>query len=186
MGTEVVVVMATSMDEGVNADITYSIIGGNERRKFEIGPISGLVKVAGEVDHERAKEYFLTIQARDGGDPPLSNHASVNITIMDINDNSPVFVRPSYTESVSEMAAIGTEVGKVTATDMDKKINGIVTYRLVHGDPQGQWRVEEATGRVLVAAALDREMISSYGETNKRHGKSIFLFKKQRIISIPW
>lgn len=129
MGTDVVRLMATSRDEGVNAEITYSIIGGNEARKFMIEPSSGIVSVAGDIDHERAKEFFLTVQARDGGRPPLSNHATVNITVMDSNDNAPVFTQESYSTRISEKAGVGTEVATVLATDLDKGPNGIVSYR---------------------------------------------------------
>jgi len=94
IGSDVVRLLATSRDTGINADITYSIVAGNEHRKFRINPKSGVIVVAGEIDHETAKDYFLTIQAQDGGEPPLSNHATVNITVQDLNDNSPVFSRP--------------------------------------------------------------------------------------------
>ena len=156
--------LASSRDEGVNAEVTYSIIGGNEGRKFSIEPTTGLVSVAGEIDHERAKEYFLTVQARDGGTPPLSNHATVNITVIDTNDNAPVFTRKSYSTSISEKSSVGTNVVRVTATDLDKGLNGAVTYRLVHGDPQGQFKVDASSGEVTLGQVLDREMISSYGQ----------------------
>jgi protocadherin Fat 1/2/3 len=156
--------MATSRDAGVNAEVTYSIVGGNEGRKFRIEPDTGLVSVAGEIDHERAKEYFLTVQARDGGTPPLSNHATVNITVLDTNDNAPEFTQESYSTSLSEKSVVGSDVIAVTATDLDKGMNGVVTYRLVHGDPQNQFRVDPRDGAVSLAGVLDREMISSYGQ----------------------
>ena len=118
--TDVVRVLATSKDIGVNADITYSIIGGNEHRKFKINPLTGLVSLTRPVDHERSKEYFLTIQATDGGEPPLSNHATVNITIMDDNDNAPEFGQKSYNAVVNENSPIHTTVIAVTATDRDQ------------------------------------------------------------------
>ena len=125
VATEVVRLMASSRDTGVNAEITYSIIGGNEGRKFMIKSDTGLVSVAGEIDHERAKEYFLTVQAKDGGSPPLSNHATVNITVMDANDNPPVFTQSSYSATINEKSSVGKEVVAVTATDLDKGSNGI-------------------------------------------------------------
>ena len=164
VGTEVVRLMASSRDTGVNAEITYSIIGGNEGRKFMIKSDTGLVSVAGEIDHERAKEYFLTVQAKDGGSPPLSNHATVNITVMDANDNPPVFTQSSYSATINEKSSVGKEVVAVTATDLDKGSNGIVSYRLVHGDPQGQFEVHPRTGHITLAKRLDREMISGYGK----------------------
>ena len=120
MDTDVVRVLATSKDIGVNADITYSIIGGNEHRKFKMDSKTGLVSVAKEVDHEHAKEYFLTIQARDGGVPPLSNHATVNITVMDANDNPPRFSHLSYSALVNEASPVKSSVVTVTATDIDE------------------------------------------------------------------
>ena len=112
--------MATSRDIGVNAEISYTIIGGNEHRKFSIDQETGLVSVAGKLDYERAKEYFLTIQALDGGSPPLSNHATVNISIMDVNDNKPVFTQLSYSAAVSENSRVGSSVIGLTATDLDQ------------------------------------------------------------------
>ena len=120
IGTDVVRVLATSRDIGVNAEVSYSIIGGNEHRKFAIDPGSGLVSVSGDIDFERAREYFLTIQARDGGSPPLSNHATVNVTIMDTNDNSPIFTQLSYSATVNENSPIGANIVTLTATDLDQ------------------------------------------------------------------
>ena len=119
-GTDVVRVMATSRDIGVNAEISYTIIGGNEQRKFSIEQETGLVSVTGKLDYERAKDYFLTIQALDGGTPPLSNHATVNISIMDVNDNKPIFTQLSYSASVTENSPVGSSIVTLTATDLDQ------------------------------------------------------------------
>ena len=51
---DVVRVLATSRDSGVNAEISYSIVGGNEHRLFSIDPKRGVVAVkGGGVDYER-------------------------------------------------------------------------------------------------------------------------------------
>ena len=78
------------------------------------------ISVSGDIDFERAREYFLTIQARDGGSPPLSNHATVNVTIMDTNDNSPIFTQLSYSAAVNENSPIGANIVTLTATDLDQ------------------------------------------------------------------
>lgn len=41
VGTDIVHILATSKDIGINADISYSIVGGNEHQKFEIHPKTG-------------------------------------------------------------------------------------------------------------------------------------------------
>lgn len=114
VGSEVVRVLATSKDTGVNADIYYSIIGGNEHKKFKIDGKSGVISIQEMLDYERAKDYFLTIQATDGGDPPLSNRANVNITVTDCNDNAPVFNQVSYSARIREDALVGDKIIQVS------------------------------------------------------------------------
>lgn len=166
--TDVVRVLATSKDSGVNADITYAIVGGNEHRKFDIHPKTGVVIVAAhDLDHEAASHYYLTIQAQDGGDPPLSNHASINITVLDTNDNAPYFSQLSYSAMINEAAQPGEAVLSVVANDLDSRENGRVLYNIRSGDRQEQFTINSNTGVVSVssmsdAKGLDREMISSY------------------------
>lgn len=113
VGTEVARVLATSKDTGVNAEVYYSIIGGNEHKKFTIDNKTGVITIAEMLDYERAKDYFLTIQAIDGGIPPLSNIATVNISVTDCNDNAPVFSQPSYSARIKEDARLGDKILQV-------------------------------------------------------------------------
>ncbi|TRY62766.1 hypothetical protein TCAL_04907 [Tigriopus californicus] len=161
-GADVVRVLATSRDSGVNADITYSIIGGNEHRKFKIDPKSGVLIVTGDLDHEKSSEYFLTIQAQDGGDPPLSNHATVNITVEDVNDNMPMFSQISYAALINEGASVGETVLTLTANDLDQGENGRISFSIESGDRHNQFRVDEHSGVIIVSSPLDREMVPSY------------------------
>nr|XP_034195560.1 fat-like cadherin-related tumor suppressor homolog isoform X8 [Osmia lignaria] len=162
VGTEVARVLATSKDTGVNADVYYSIVGGNEHKKFQIDARSGVITIAEQLDYERARDYFLTIQAVDGGIPPLSNHATVNITVIDSNDNAPIFSEVSYRASVREDAKIGEKVTQVFANDLDSEENGNVSYYIERGDRQKQFSIDQKTGQITVAAPLDREEIANY------------------------
>ncbi|XP_029031863.2 fat-like cadherin-related tumor suppressor homolog isoform X7 [Osmia bicornis bicornis] len=162
VGTEVARVLATSKDTGVNADVYYSIVGGNEHKKFQIDARSGVITIAEQLDYERARDYFLTIQAVDGGIPPLSNHATVNITVIDSNDNAPIFSEVSYRASVREDAKIGEKVTQVFANDLDSEENGNVSYYVERGDRQKQFSIDQKTGQITVAAPLDREEIANY------------------------
>ncbi|GLV37966.1 kugelei [Carabus blaptoides fortunei] len=113
INTDVIRVLATSKDTRVNADIYYSIVGGNEHNKFKIDNRTGVISIAEMLDYERAKDYFLTIQVTDGGSPPLSNRANVNITATDSNDNAPVFMQVSYSARIPEDADIGDKIIQV-------------------------------------------------------------------------
>lgn len=57
--------------------------------------------------------YLLTVTAKDGGLPPLSDTTDVEISVSDINDNSPVFLKQSYSGTISEDALVGTSVLQV-------------------------------------------------------------------------
>ena len=84
--------------------------------KQHIIMLAGVISIAEMLDYERAKDYFLTIQAVDGGTPPLSNHATVNISVTDSNDNPPIFNQASYSARIREDAQIGDKILQVNTT----------------------------------------------------------------------
>lgn len=155
-------VLATSKDTGLNAVVKYAFIGGNEQRKFQINNETGVIFVSDTLDYERVKDYFLTIQAIDLGEPPLSNLATLNISVIDSNDNRPQFTQTSYNARIREDSVVGDKILQVHATDLDAGENGHIGYSIVRGDRLQQFSIEKNSGYVSVAAALDRESISSY------------------------
>ncbi|XP_066522855.1 protocadherin Fat 3a isoform X2 [Hoplias malabaricus] len=162
VATEVIRVYAASKDIGTNADIYYSIRSGNQQGHFSIDVHTGVISVSRSLDFESCKDYFLTVEARDGGTPPLSAVAMVNINLTDVNDNAPMFSRDIYTATVSEDANIGDTVVKVTAEDVDSQVNGDVFYSIVNGDRENQFFIDPVTGQIKVNKHLDRETIAGY------------------------
>lgn len=161
-GAELLRVRATSADAGVNADVYYSLVGGDGREDFSVDRASGALSIARPLDYERRREYALTVQAIDGGSPPLSDLAAINITVSDGNDNAPVFSQAAYVARVREDAAIGTRVLQVIADDADSGANGRVAYAIARGDPDGRFTIDADTGYVALAAPLDREHEATY------------------------
>lgn len=161
-GTEVLRVRATSRDAGVNADVYYSLVGGDDRDDFAVDRASGVLTVARPLDYERRREYLLTVQAVDGGTPPLSDLATLNISVTDGNDNAPLFSQASYGARVREDAPAGSRVLQVVADDADSGANGRVTYSIVRGDRDGRFAIDADTGYLSVAAPLDRETAPAY------------------------
>lgn len=152
--------LATSLDSGKNAEVVYSIAGGNEHNKFSINAVTGVISVFEMLDYERVRDYLLTIQATDLGEPPLSNQAMVNISILDANDNAPIFGQLAYTTQISEDVHIGEVVIKVSATDLDSQQNSQLHYALVKGDHLQQFSIDPLTGNITVAKPLDREQVN--------------------------
>ena len=91
----IAIVRATDLDEGVNAEIVYSIdfAAGNATDMFDVEPESGRVFVAKSLSGQ-AGEYYAIIVATDKGNPPLSNTTILQVSIEDVNDHAPVIVHP--------------------------------------------------------------------------------------------
>ncbi|KAJ4935549.1 hypothetical protein JOQ06_017081, partial [Pogonophryne albipinna] len=162
VGTEVLRVYAASKDIGTNAEITYSIRSGNEHGKFHIHPLTGAILVAQPLDYETCRDYFLTVEARDGGTPPLSAITTVNINLTDVNDNAPMFSRELYTTVVSEDATTGESVVQLVAEDVDSQLNGAILYSIISGDRDNQFFMDPLRGVIKVNKPLDRETVPSY------------------------
>ncbi|KAM8902406.1 protocadherin Fat 3-like isoform 4-T6 [Spinachia spinachia] len=165
VGTEVLRIYAASKDIGTNAEINYSIRSGNDHGKFHIHPLTGAIFVAKPLDYETCREYFLTVQACDGGTPPLSAITTVNINLTDVNDNAPMFPRDIYAAVVSEDATTGESVVQVIAEDVDGPLNGAILYSLVSGDRDTQFFIDPLHGIIKVIKPLDRETVPRYSLT---------------------
>lgn len=113
------------------------------------------------LDREKRAGYTLTVTAQDQGRPPLSSTATVEVTIMDINDQSPQFQSSSYTADVSEDVPIGSLVLEVKAIDLDEGPNSHVLYFL-SSSSNSMFIIDQNTGRIITAAPLDREKTASY------------------------
>ncbi|XP_058884470.1 protocadherin Fat 3-like isoform X3 [Acipenser ruthenus] len=162
LGTKVLTVYATSKDIGSNAEMYYSIRSGNEHGKFFIDPQSGVISVSKELDYEMCKDYFLTVEARDGGTPPLSAVVTVNVDLTDVNDNAPTFSQNIYNAVISEDSSIGDSVAMLMAEDLDSLVNGEIVFSIVSGDRENQFFIDPITGLMKVNKRLDREMVSGY------------------------
>lgn len=113
------------------------------------------------LDRESKSKYTLTVEAQDQGIPPLASSVTLDINVLDLNDNSPVFPSSSYSVEISENASEGSLVLKVSASDKDEGSNSQVVYFLSH-ESRGMFIVDQHTGRIITAAALDREKVASY------------------------
>uniref|UniRef100_A0A8C1TQ36 Protocadherin-16 n=1 Tax=Cyprinus carpio TaxID=7962 RepID=A0A8C1TQ36_CYPCA len=122
---------------------------------------SGALSTSRPLDRERKNSYSLKVVVEDHGSPSLSSTATLDISVLDVNDNSPKFGSSSYTVDVSEDAAVGSLVLDATATDMDEGENGKILYFLSQ-EAKGSFTVHPDTGRITTAAPLDREKRASY------------------------
>uniref|UniRef100_A0A8D0HJY6 FAT atypical cadherin 1 n=1 Tax=Sphenodon punctatus TaxID=8508 RepID=A0A8D0HJY6_SPHPU len=162
IGTEILQVYAASRDIEANAEITYSIISGNEHGKFSIDSTKGAIFIIENLDYESSHEYYLTVEATDGGTPSLSDVVTVNINVTDINDNTPVFSQDTYTAVISEDAMLEQPVITVMADDADGPSNNHIHYSIIDGNQGSPFTIDSSRGEIKVTKLLDREKISGY------------------------
>lgn len=75
--------------------------------EFTINPQTGAIVTIKTLDREAVSGYLLTVTAKDGGNPPLSDTTDIEISVSDVNDNPPLFKQQSYTGNILEDALIG-------------------------------------------------------------------------------
>ena len=133
IGQPVFQVNATDADEGVNAELSYTLIGTGTD-KFEIDP-TGLITVKGKLLQAAMSRYLLNVRVTDLNGAPggLTATTIVNVTVLEVNDNYPQFVVPSPGEDflVPENASIGTVIVNITVTDIDVGEPGEVTLSIL-------------------------------------------------------
>ena len=113
------VLTATDGDANIiNRNLNYSIISQTpSENKFLILPATGAVVVRNQLDRETTDFYTILVECVDTGG--LSDTATLQITLTDINDNSPI-IQAMYSFDYLENDVIGTKLGTVTATDADE------------------------------------------------------------------
>ncbi|XP_032384235.1 protocadherin alpha-8 isoform X3 [Etheostoma spectabile] len=169
VGTVVIQVNATDLDEGANSEIIYSF--GNEvdtklMDVFSIDEHTGEIKVTGKIDFEECKSYEIDIQASDKGQAPLTTDKSVMINIIDVNDNAPEIEVTSFSSSIKEDSKIGTTVALISVSDLDSGINGKVICTIKEEGPFTlSPSLQENMYAVVTRSQLDREIVSQFEVT---------------------
>lgn len=114
---------------------------------FSIDKSSGIVVLERVLDREVQSAYQITVRASDQGSPlPLSSLVNVTITVLDINDNPPVFERRDQLATVPEDVGVGTEVLRVYAASKDIGTNAEITYGIRSGNEHGKFHIHPLTG----------------------------------------
>ncbi|XP_076712945.2 protocadherin gamma-A7-like [Callospermophilus lateralis] len=116
------------------------------------------------LDREEEMTHHLVLTAYDGGDPPLSGILNIQVTVVDVNDHTPVFSLPQYQVAVPENVPVGTRLLTVNAVDPDEGVNGEVTYSFRKITPKllQIFHLNSLTGELSTLESLDYEESSFY------------------------
>ena len=153
LGSPVIQVFASDEDAGSNSEIRYAIRGGNQEGVFNVNMTSGEIETVRTLDFESTESYSLVVVAQDSGVPSLTATSFVIVTVVDENDNSPVFNPATAQITVLEDTMSGSNVFTAQATDLDA--DSQISYSLLNGSEL--FSIAADTGAVTVIATLDRE-----------------------------
>jgi len=119
------------------------------------------------LDFETQQQFALTVQALSQASASLRTQVTVSIVVVNVNDHYPTFSRTQYTSSISEGAAAGQRVTRVSAEDLDSGTFGDVTYRINSSDASimSTFLLDPLSGIITTAASLDREQRVQYSFT---------------------
>uniref|UniRef100_A0A4W5RKU7 Si:ch73-379j16.2 n=1 Tax=Hucho hucho TaxID=62062 RepID=A0A4W5RKU7_9TELE len=175
-GASIFSVSATDKDLNENAEISYHIVRGegtqNAMASFlNINSDNGIISIKDSdedkipflilqksLDRENRINHSLVLTAIDGGNPPKSGSLNITVTVLDVNDNKPVFSQDTYSVTLQENSPIGTIVVKVNATDLDEGLNRVVEYSLAFD----LFEIDDVTGEITVKGLIDFEEQSVY------------------------
>ncbi|XP_029587909.1 protocadherin gamma-C5 isoform X3 [Salmo trutta] len=160
---------AQDPDVGSNSLKSY-ILSKDECFTLKVKELSGGRKVPELVltkalDREKKTVHRLLLTVLDGGNPVRSGTSQITITVLDVNDNVPVFENPVYKVSVSEKSAEGTFIVNPRATDADDGQNGQIEYSFGVHTPDSVLSVFEIdflTGKIILKGQLDFESAANY------------------------
>ncbi|XP_036933548.1 protocadherin alpha-C2-like isoform X3 [Acanthopagrus latus] len=170
IGTLVMKLNATDLDEGVNSEMVYSFTlytSEKTQEVFALNPNTGEITVKGTIDYEDMKFYEMHIEARDKGTHPLLGQCKVVVQVTDMNDNYPEITIQSVKDTVDENIPVGSVIALVGISDRDTGDNGKVSLSINERLP---FILNKSSDRpthykLIVSEPLDRESVAEYDIT---------------------
>ncbi|XP_077122485.1 protocadherin Fat 2 [Ranitomeya variabilis] len=156
-GTEVLQVRATDKDQGLNANIQYSIQSGDNEGYFQIDESSGLITLAKPLRQSTKSQISLSILAVDQGTPQLQDVASVLLKVRASDASPPKFISTEHVVEISESVPVGAFVTMVSATSCSS-----INYDIKDGNKEEVFYINCYSGIITTQKKLDFETTSSY------------------------
>ncbi|XP_060771152.1 protocadherin alpha-5-like isoform X5 [Neoarius graeffei] len=158
IGAIIYTVSASDPDAGDNARISYSLIENHKSipmsSMININTDSGDIHSLQSFNYEAMKIFQFKVQATDSGVPPLSSNVTVNVFILDENDNSPGILAPYsdhgsvHAENIPYSAEAGYFVAKIRAVDPDSGYNALLSYHISEPKGNNLFRIGTSSGEI--------------------------------------
>ncbi|XP_044220508.1 protocadherin alpha-8-like [Thunnus albacares] len=187
-GNPIFSITASDKDLNENAALTYHIVReeGSQVKMatfLNINSDNGHVSALKSFDFETLKTFQFQVVATDSGTPSLSSNVTVNVFILDQNDNAPVILYPvssnGSAEGVEEIPRnvnAGHLVTKVRAYDADIGYNGWLLFSLQQVTDHSLFGLDRYTGQIRT--------LRSFTETDEAEHKLVILVKDNGNVSL--
>ncbi|XP_053734335.1 protocadherin gamma-A11-like isoform X38 [Synchiropus splendidus] len=163
-----------SLDRAVDHDV-----GSNGLQTYKLEPTNNFVlKLRDQADGKKSVEMILEkpldretkehvkliLTAVDGGEPQMTGTMTILITVLDVNDNAPVFSKAVYKALLNENSPEGTVVERVSASDADQGSNGEISYSIssIADNARGLFEVNSETGEISLKGKVDYEKTRTF------------------------
>ncbi|XP_007941830.1 protocadherin Fat 2 [Orycteropus afer afer] len=162
VGSPILLVSASSSSE-----VTYELREGNKDGVFSMNSYSGLISTQKSLDHEKISFYQLKI--RGSNVAGVSTDVIVLVYIIDENDNSPMFLKPTFVGQISEAAPLHSMVMDennspfvIHATDSDKEANSLLVYKILEPEVLKFFKIDPSMGTLTTVSEIDYESTPSF------------------------
>ncbi|XP_034036988.1 protocadherin alpha-8-like isoform X38 [Thalassophryne amazonica] len=173
VGTTIHTMMTFDSDLNENAKASYSVIDSSPKSTQLVSRVS-INSETGEIislqsfNYEEVKTFQFKVQATDSGVPPLSSNVTVNVFILDENDNNPSILAPYSehgsvnSENIPYSAEVGYFVAKIRAVDADSGYNALLSYHLSEPKGSNLFRIGTSSGEIRTKRKMSDNDLKSH------------------------
>ncbi|XP_030621254.1 protocadherin alpha-C2-like [Chanos chanos] len=168
IGSLVVKLNATDLDEGTNSEIVYSYslyTSEKTQETFNLNPKTGEIRIQDTINYEDLRVYDMEVIAKDKGANSLSGQCKITILVTDVNDNHPEISIKSFQSTVREDVHVDTVIAVVSVTDKDSGENGNIDIHISDLLPFALKESSDSYYELVVSEPLDREKVPEYAIT---------------------
>ncbi|KAG5852310.1 hypothetical protein ANANG_G00061040 [Anguilla anguilla] len=154
-------VQAHDPDLGQNGTVSYSILPSDVDdvsiyTYVSVNPTNGAIYALRSFNYEQTKYFEFKVLAKDSGSPHLDSNATIRVSVLDVNDNTPVIVLPLLQNDTAEIhvprnVGVGHIVTAVRAVDNDYGESGRLTYEITDGNDEHLFEMDSVTGEIRTA-----------------------------------
>ena len=154
IGTFVAHVTVKDPDGGQNGQFNCSLNDNSFTlvRRYET---EYQITTARVLDRENNHHYSLALVCKDGGSEPQISIKHLQVSVADVNDNTPIFNQSTYPTTLIENSYIGAFIVQVNASDKDTGDNADIVYSIL--GPETSFFMVSSSGRITARSSIDHE-----------------------------